>query len=638
MIPPRGAAAGLLVAAALTTASAQQPVFRSGVDLVTVDVTVLDDDGRSVEHLGPSDFSVRVDGALRKVLWAEYVPHRAETGRPRATSPAHFSSNEDADPGRLILIAVDQMHIRRLEGRGALQAAARFIETLDPADRVAAAPVTHSGPIQFTNDHASVKRYLEGLAGESYTASQDFNIGLAEALAISDGSRARLDQVVLRECGQPLARIEDFRRREELEGLKDPCPVQIEQQSRVIAQLARTQATLSIDALARLIARLREIDEPKALVLLSEGLVAEPHLVDLTSLGVAAQAARVTIYVLQLETPLFEAAESIVSPTLDADRRVRADGLARLAGSARGALFHLVGSDPHPFEQIARELSGYYLLAFEPAGEDRDGRVHRVEVRTRRSYVTVRARPAFRIDAEPAHAAADRLVQLLRSPRLATEIPLRVATYAFQGGANRVRLVVSAETAVLGQEVTFGFVLVDAAGRVVTSATQATSAGRYSFPVTVAPGAYLLRAAGVDAAGRRGSVERRLDVRAASAAGLRVSDLMLTAPVDGTSEPRPLVDGTPGDRVATYLELYAGKDLQVAPAGVRIDIARDDQSPALLTVPAVVTEAGAGRWIARAELDAQPLSPGSYVARAIVEAPGATALRVVRPFTVLGRR
>jgi VWFA-related protein len=280
----------VLLAAAARALVAQQPVFRSGIDLVTVDVTVLDEDGRPVEHLGPADFSVRVDGAPRRVVWAEYVPHQTSTRR--AGAQPHFSSNEHVDPGRLILIAVDQAHIRRLEGRGALQAAARFIETLDPADRVAAAPLTHSGPIQFTDDHGSVQRYLERLAGESYTASEDFNIGLAEALAVADGSRARLDQVVLRECGQPLARIEDFRRREELEGLKDPCPVQVEQQARVIAQLARTQATLSIDALGRLVARLREIEGPKALVLLSEGLVAEPQLVDLTALGAAAQAAR----------------------------------------------------------------------------------------------------------------------------------------------------------------------------------------------------------------------------------------------------------------------------------------------------------------------------------------------------------
>ena len=33
---------------------------------------------------------------------------------------AHFSSNEEGDPGRLVVVAVDEAHIRRLEGRPAL--------------------------------------------------------------------------------------------------------------------------------------------------------------------------------------------------------------------------------------------------------------------------------------------------------------------------------------------------------------------------------------------------------------------------------------------------------------------------------------------------------------------------------------
>ena len=102
-----------------------------------------------------------------------------------------------------------------------------------------------------------------------------------------------------------------------------------------------------------LIERLSEIDGPKTLVLVSEGLVAEPQLVDMTALGAAAQAARVTIYVLQLEIPILDASERTASPTLQADLQAREDGLVRLAGTARGALFHLVGADSHPFNRIS---------------------------------------------------------------------------------------------------------------------------------------------------------------------------------------------------------------------------------------------------------------------------------------------
>ncbi len=332
-------------------------------------------------------------------------------------------------------MAVDQTHVRRIEGRAALAAAASFIDALEPADRVAAAPLNHGGAIQFTSDHTSVKKYLQTLTGEASPVPPHFNVGLVEALAIADGSRTRLDQVVLRECGQPLGRYENPRRLAEAEGARDPCPVQIEQESRGMAQLARTDARLSLDALQRLIARLAEIDGPKALVLISEGLVAEAQLVDLTALGAAAQAARVTIYVLQLEVPVFEAAESRPSPTFSADVQVRADGLARLAASARGALFRLVGADPYPFRRILTELGGYYLVAFE-AGRRRPrwtrASHRRLDAVTRRDA----ARPSqFPDSCGPAAATGGETAQLerlLRNPRLATELPLRLGTYTLR--------------------------------------------------------------------------------------------------------------------------------------------------------------------------------------------------------------
>jgi VWFA-related protein len=286
MPPPVPVARCLGLAALLSAALAwhplvsarQQPVFRSGVDLVTVDVSVVDRRGKPIEGLSADRFEVSVDGAPRRVVWAEYVPYRSVP--LAATTPLdHFSSNEQVDAGRLILIAVDQSHIRRVEGLAALRAAASFVDALDRSDRVAAAPLSHAGAIQFTTDHAGAKRYLQRLTGEAAAMPVHFKIGLTEALAIADGSRTLLDQVVRRECGEPLGRIENLRRLAENEGLRDPCPVQIEQESRALAQMVRTEARITLDAMARLIARLAEIDGPKTLVLLSEGLIAEPQLI-----------------------------------------------------------------------------------------------------------------------------------------------------------------------------------------------------------------------------------------------------------------------------------------------------------------------------------------------------------------------
>ena len=74
---------------------AQQPVFRAGIELVTVDVTALDGNGRQVTDLTATDFQVEVDGDRRQVTSAEYVrsadPLRVIGAPPRSSSPTKRS-------------------------------------------------------------------------------------------------------------------------------------------------------------------------------------------------------------------------------------------------------------------------------------------------------------------------------------------------------------------------------------------------------------------------------------------------------------------------------------------------------------------------------------------------------------------
>src|SRR5512145_852166 len=123
--------------------SAQQPVFRSGVDLVTIDVTVVGENGRQLDTLSAEQFQVKVDGTPRRIVRAVYVQNRSKAAAAHRTVDlsSYFSSNDEVPAGRLLLIAVDQQHIRRVEGLAALRGAADFVDQLDPADRVAAAPV-----------------------------------------------------------------------------------------------------------------------------------------------------------------------------------------------------------------------------------------------------------------------------------------------------------------------------------------------------------------------------------------------------------------------------------------------------------------------------------------------------------------
>ena len=617
----------------MTLSWQEQPVFRSGVDLVTMDVSVVGSLGRPVDDLTAEQFRVLVDDIPRRVIRAVFVPHKPASPHAESSSP-YFTSNEGIEPGRLLLIVVDQRHIRRVEGLAALRAAASFVDQLDPADRVAAAPLDHIGPIQFTDQHASVKAYLQTLAGTASSLRGQFTLGLVEALSIGDGNRTWLDRAVLRECGQPLSRFESMARIAEAGGMRDPCPVQVEQESRALAQEVRTTARTSLNQLIELIARLGEIDGPKTLVFVSEGLVAEPQLIDLTSLGAAAQAARVTIYVLQLEQPIFDASESVVSPTLYQDLQIKGDGLERLAGSARGAHFRLVGADPYPFQRILRELSGYYLLAFEASPADSDGRTRRIEVSTTAPGTIVRARPAFRRPAEPASREGEaQIVRLLRNSRLATELPVRATTHTFRDRAeHRVQVIVSGEAeAGASGDLTFGYVLIDADGVIAASGRAVASEGRFTGAISVPPGRHTLKVAAIDSTGRAGSIERRFEARLAAAGALRISDLALTETAPGQPL-RPITARTRADSVGAVLEIYGSPGGSAGQVSVDVDVKALNADVPIISVAATLSAIGASSWRARAELNVRDLAPGRYLVTASVVLPDGLVQRVGRGF------
>ena len=622
------------------TVAAQQPTFRSGVDLVTVDAAVHDADGRPVSSLRAEDFRLEVDGRPRAIASAQFVSLDASESALAASTATHFSSNEAADAGRVIVVAVDEAHIRRLEGKHALVSATRFIEALPPADRVAVVGLSSADRFTLTRDRVALRRHLESLTGIGDPMVQQLNLGVSEALDIAEGSRSRLADAVLRECGRALTEYVSTLRAADDPGGRDACPEQVEQESRAIAQYAHQQAGMSIGSLRALVERLKDLPGPKTVVLISEGMIVDPRRVDLSQLAAQAQAARVTIYGLQLEVPTFDASQDRVSPTAQRDLQVRHDGVLRVVGAARGAVFRQVGTDPRPFERIARELTGYYLLAFEARDGDRDGRPHRIRLSLARRGGELRARTGFTLPAPNPAALGAELTALLRSLQPVTELPLRVATYAYaEPSVSKVRVVISAEA---GSRDTpagtwLGFVLVDGAGVIAATATHQAREGRHSFSAVVPAGTYTLRAAAIDPFGRQGSVERMFKVQPAAADQLHLGDLMLAAPPASANDPlEPFIDLVTGSAVVAYLEMH-GSGQAPRPESVRVLIAASASGEPLISAAATTSVRDGGWSMARATLRIAALPPGTYVARAEIVARGVVVGRTVRPFTLAAR-
>ena len=82
------AVCGGLLLSAQEPSQGQPPTFRSGVELVSIDVSVLDRQGLPLRDLTPADFVVTVGGKPRRVVSAEFVDVAAAALTGRDRSPA----------------------------------------------------------------------------------------------------------------------------------------------------------------------------------------------------------------------------------------------------------------------------------------------------------------------------------------------------------------------------------------------------------------------------------------------------------------------------------------------------------------------------------------------------------------------
>src|SRR5689334_20060406 len=129
----------VITALAVTALSAvlvaqDQSVFRTGIELVRVDVQVVSGKGLPVLGLGPDRFEVAINGRPRRVVSADLVTYdtaRMTAEKPVARSPAML---RPVLPRRLFMLAVDERSFFAGYADGVLEAARGFIAELQPGD------------------------------------------------------------------------------------------------------------------------------------------------------------------------------------------------------------------------------------------------------------------------------------------------------------------------------------------------------------------------------------------------------------------------------------------------------------------------------------------------------------------------
>jgi VWFA-related protein len=608
----RFGALSLLVATLVAQSS--QPTFRSRLDLLRVDVTVVDNAGAPIRDLGASDFLVTVDGQPRPVSFARF--YGPKTAQPAADAPPSFADNTTTTTvGRVVILVADLESITPGSEKVFFETAGSLIDRLGPEDSVGLILVPGRG-IELTPDHARVRKALADARGSASPKDRDHAITMREAEGFFRSDPVVIRAVTEREC-RPDERT---------------CPNDLDREAHEILNDADQHIRHLVATLTELNTRIAHIDAPRTVVVLSAGL---PYRQELDSyfrdLKRRSAESGTTTYIVQLYQPDTDASQQGKPGTRTLPGTDLAEGLSSLAGATDGSIHFGVGRAQGVFDRIQTEIVHTYQLGVESVPADGDGKAHTIEVHVTRPAAVVRTRREFVIsrDATPVRTVADAMAF---PPGLA-ETPLSIGVYNTRGqDATTLKLVVLLES-VTGirpaAAPSFAFEITSTAGKPAFQANGKMKVQSDRAVATVAaqvaPGRYSLRGAIVTAEGRAGSVEFPITVGMRQAAEYQFSDLIVGTLADGFTPTSRI--GPPS--ATTLLELYTADPARFEGVTVDLELRNGDRT---LAAGAATLAAGSfeQQRVAQGTLKIPDLGPGAYQLIAVVKRNGQPVAHLAR--------
>jgi len=179
---------------AVLAQSPQQPVFRGGVELVTLDVTVVDKDGKPIKGLKAEDFEVTLEGQKRPVRALDFLEFGISAGSESSAATSRQTTNQQAPGvsvkrnGRVIVLLFDDLSYKPGIGKSLMVAAQRILPSFDPDDLVGIATTSGLGPVvNPTRDRAAVNAAFQSkrMIGRFDSIAAPFYIAINEAIELA---------------------------------------------------------------------------------------------------------------------------------------------------------------------------------------------------------------------------------------------------------------------------------------------------------------------------------------------------------------------------------------------------------------------------------------------------------------------
>jgi VWFA-related protein len=585
------------------SAPSQNPTFKVQVDYVDVDVLVTDKEGRFIRDLKKEDFEVFEDGKRQTIANFSVVDipiERADRAlyNPDEALPPDTATNEKAFEGRIYVMILDEPHVEALRSQNVRIAARQFIERRLGANDVMA--IVHAegatdNSQEFTSNKrlllASVDKFM-GSKLEAVTLARSSEYYRQADLGITptpgsvndpyDQERAYKAQNSLRLLKNVAEWFSSIRgRRKTILFFSEGIDYDIYNMIRQYDSPSNSSSAIfsdivdTISATARSNVSIYAID-PRGLTTLGEDTIGVSALADQadSSIGIGLSSLRNELQMSQ-------------------------DSLRSLADETGGFAAVNTNQFSGAFERIVGDNSTYYLLAYYPPTDKKDGKFHRIEVKTTRPGLTIRARRGY-VAAKPPKAPSKppakdapspEVAEALQSPLNVSGLTMHAFATPFKGTAPNASVLIGVD--IRGRDLTLppngkvelSYLAVDAKGKTFGARNNSLTMNlkpetrervlqtgfRLLNRVDLPPGRYQMRVATHENGGGVGSVLFDLEVPDFHKLPFSISGLLLTSlsgsamvTAKGDDQTREVLPAPPiaqrtfpqNDEIAVFAEIY----------------------------------------------------------------------------------
>lgn len=623
--------------------------FRVGTDLITVDVSVLDDDRRPVRGLTADDFTVFEDGVPRPIVafstvavpTAEGV---ADGGVGRLESADDVTSNDLSAEGRLVVILLDRSIPSGAPVTVARDIALAAVDQLGPGDVAAvvrSSGFANNGRVQgFTADPGLLAAAIDS----TFTGMTSMELNPSPFPGTDPSTTdCHCGLCVFETLGNVAAAMADAPRRRKLllfvgSSITMPLPVATDEcysvvrgpRERVMRALEMANVTVhAIDPSGVL------PTSPRAGFVVPDGAVLSP---------------------------------APIRPTPAQLNVQRVDALRVLPDLTGGRLVTNTNAPADHLPAIFEESRLYYLLGFEPMAEP-DGMFHRIDVQVHRRDSSLRARSGYVMttaaDATPDEAATSvsELVGALQAPMPRQHLSVSTSVVRFPSDpaqSSPVAVLIRARLPAgdYPRRVALAAAAFDVRGMAVEThirTIEVASPGPDDtldglvMRLDLERGQYEVRVAARDEqSGAIGSVYSFVDVPAGDTEPVALSGIVLRAAGSPTAAGSASADGllpfvptlsrrfAPSDRPSAFVRVARGGKPDPVRMRVSIlDAAGNVQFEDETALAAAAFADGAADFVV--PLAFEHLPPGAYVLRIHGTVGDATAMRQIR-FELQGAR